>query len=267
MKNWIIILSVFAASCQTVLDVEVPTIEEKPVLYASFNSTSLFHTISLTKSKPLINNSNTSDFENITDAKVEIVGNGKTYDFTYTENGYQNTQPFDLTPGEPYMLTAKLANGEVLTAQQKMLSAPANLSILIDSSESDWGNQYDLEMKWDDNPMEVNFYRVEAYSTFDQDTTQIYIPQEFFDDTKAKNGIFQLKTELFAFIYDENGKRDDFELLVVVSQVSEDHYNYGIALQSYNPSNPFSEPKPLPNNVEGGLGMFTLSGARMIKIR
>ena len=267
MKNWILILSVFAAGCQTVLDVEVPTIDEKPVLYASFNSMSLFHTISLTKSKPLINNSTSSEFEDIKDAKVEIVGNGKTYNFTYTQDGYQNTQPFDLTPGETYTLTAKLANGELLTAQQKMLSAPANLSVLIDSSESDWGNQYDLEMKWNDNTNEVNFYRVEAFSIYENDTNQVFIPQEFFDDTKANNGVFQLKTELFAFVFDDKGQTDDYSVFVVVSQITEDHYNYGIALQDYNPTNPFSEPKPLPKNVEGGLGMFTLSGARMVKIR
>lgn len=267
MKNWIIIFSLFAMSCETVLEVDVPTIPEKPVLYASFSSLNLFHKIDLTMSRPLVNNSTSAEFDQVQNAVVEVIGNGKTYSFSYSEEGYKNSAPFDLNPGETYTITAKLATGEIVSSQQKMLFAPANLSVFIDSSESDWGSQYNLEMKWDDNPNEVNFYRVEAFSSFDDDTTQIFIPQEFFDDTKANNGVFQLKTELFAFIYDENGKRDDFELFVVVSQVSEEHYNYGITLQNYNPQNPFSEPKPLPNNVEGGLGMFTLSGARIEKIR
>ncbi len=268
MKNWIIIfLSFLAVSCQTVLDVEVPSIPEKPVLFASLNSSGQYHKLQLTKSRPLVNNSPSDKFEAITNAKVELIGNGNTYSFYYSEDEYRSSLPFDLVSGETYVLQATMADGKVLSAQQKMPKAPENFQMTIDSIESDWGKQYNLEVKWNDDQNATNFYRIEAYSVVDQDTQKIYIPQEYYDDSKAKNGIFQQKTEIFAFVFDDNGPREDFNLFLVITEINEDHFNYGVALQDYNPQNPFSEPKPLPTNVEGGLGMFTLSGSRIIWIR
>jgi len=268
MKNWIIIfLSFLAVSCQTVLDVEVPSIPEKPVLFASLNSSGQYHKLQLTKSRPLVNNSPSDKFEAITNAKVELIGNGNTYSFYYFEDEYHNSLPFDLVAGETYVLQATLIDGSVLSAQQKMPKAPENFQMTMDSTKSDWGMQFNLDVNWNDDENAINYYRIEAYSEVDNNIRKVFIPQEYFDDSKAKNGIFQQKTEIFAFVFDDNGPREDYNLFLVISEITEDHYNYGIALENYNPNNPFSEPKPLPKNVEGGLGMFTLSGSRIIWIR
>jgi hypothetical protein len=268
MKNWIIIFFCFlAVSCQTVLDVEVPSIPEKPVLFASLSNIELWNEIQLTKSRPLVNNSPSDKFETIPDVQVELIGNGKTFEYFYSGNAYYNTSILDLVGGETYLLQATLADGSVLSAQQKMPKAPENFQMTMDSTESDWGMQFNLDVNWNDDENTINYYRIEAYSEVDNNIQKIFIPQEYFDDTKAKNGTFQQKTEIFAFVFDDNGPREDYNLFLVISEITEEHYKYGIALENYNPNNPFSEPKPLPTNVEGGLGMFTLSGSKVVNIR
>ena len=59
----------------------------------------------------------------------------------------------------------------------------------------------------------------------------------------------------------------DRSVYLVLSSITEDYYNYGRLLKNYDPQNPFGEPTLLPTNIDGGLGMFTLSSGVVIPIK
>ena len=257
------VLSIY--SCETVLEnVPVPDIPQKAVVFGSIEVESSYHTLRVTKSKPILNNSTSSGFDAITDAQVTVTGGAQIYTFTYSPaiELYEYRGMIDLSSGEAQLAVNTISLGTVTSR----VAVPAKLgtyTLVVDSLVREYETEYAVQftIPASDN---AAYYRIDGYSTYATDTFSSYSTNEYHTNEDALDQELKVKTAFYEWD-DKNGSSSN--LYVRLSRISEEYYTYGKALENYEPNNPFAEPIPLPNNVEGGLGIFGISRSRIIKIR
>ncbi len=266
-KTIILVCVIVLSSCQTVLeDIAVPAVEVKAVVFYSANNFGGFaNPLLLTKSKPVLNSSTSSDFKKIENATITLTGNGQEVDFTPRDNGYViNNQNVRFITGIEYVLNVVTPENGTVTGKSIMPDSISEYQLEVDSIDQDFEVIYVVRLSIPDNPNKDEYYRFEAFSRYDGNDEVMYVDNEYFSDENAANGSVSNRFTTYSWD-DKNGDRP--EVYFILSVITKDHYDYGKALLSYDPGNPFSEPTPLPNNVEGGLGIFTLSNSQIIRIK
>ncbi|PCJ65255.1 MAG: hypothetical protein COA58_10370 [Bacteroidetes bacterium] len=267
MKNIIVALMIIATlgGCQTVLeDVTVPTIPVKPVVFANLNQINNVSRIQLTKSKPIINNSTSYEYDAIPDATVTVSNGSSTYSFTYSAltRDYYYLGVLPLNAGDSYLFSALTSEfGEVKGAVE-MPQPIGAYNLTLDSIVRKEEIEYILKIEVP-NTAADQYYRIEAFNGYGNDTVEVYSDKEYHSDEDVTSSTISLNTKLYSW---EGSGGNSPKLFVIISAITKDHYRYGKVLKNYEPDNPFAEPTPLPNNIEGGLGIFTLSNSQIIKI-
>ena len=267
MKNILYILfAVFAVSCETILtDVPVPEVPTQAVVFANLSPLNNFSRIELTKSKPVINSSPSNEFDAIVDADVKVTVGATEYTFTYDapNNAYFHSGNIPFASGDVCSFLASTAEYGDVKCSVEVPPAFGSYKLTLDSVEREYETEYALKLEVPNTP-EKQYYRFEAFNNYGDDTFQVYSTKQYFSDEEITDGTISLSTKLYSWKAENGG---DAELFGIVSSITEDHYNYGKALRDYEPNNPFAEPFPLPNNIEGGLGIFTVSNQLKIAIR
>lgn len=267
MKKTIILLVVFAlAGCQTVLeDVAVPAAEVKAVVfYSAGNFSGFSNSLVLTKSKPVLNSNSNGDFETINNAVITLDGGGESIPMLQSGSNYwARVRELNFDAGTEYTLNIETPENGTITSTVTMPDSIENFTLEIDSIDQDFQVVYTGRFSISDDLIVDEYFRVEAFARYSGSDEHMYVETEYFSDENATNGNVNIRFTTYAWD-DELGDRP--EVYIILSAISQDHYKYGKALESYNPENPFAEPSPLPNNVEGGLGIFTLSNSRVIRI-
>ena len=267
MKKTIIFLSaVLLMGCQTVIDdVAIPAAEVKAVVFQSIDNFGVGNNqLSLTKSKPVLNSSNNADFEKIEDATITLFGNGVEAGYVYQNPGYViNDRDFNIEAGVEYTLDISTPQNGTLTSTVTMPDSIAEYTLEVDTIDQDWQVQYIGRLSIPDNPDKDEYFRVEAFSTYDFQPQEMWVEGEYFSDENAIDGFIKSRFTTYSWD-DKDGERPKVSL--IISAITKDHYEYGKALYNYDPQNPFSEPSPLPGNIEGGLGIFTLSNSRVVEL-
>jgi hypothetical protein len=270
MKQIALIISFISIfGCQSIVEnVPLPETEVKAVAFGYFDNLNLANkqNISLTKSKPVFYsaNSRSSDYESIQDAEITITGNGENYEFDYEalEEEYEPSQVVNLQSGLEYTLTVNSPEFGVLKSTQTMPQPVGGFTIKIDSTVKEYEIDFRVAIDLDEplNP----YYRMEVFSENLSmlEAEAIYVDREYF---KLSGSEKQLSTSFTEYSKSFGG--DKTYIYLVISSITEDHYNYGRLLKDYNPQNPFGEPTLLPSNLEGGLGIFALSSGVVIQIR
>jgi len=133
----------------------------------------------------------------------------------------------------------------------------------LDSFDRDFQVEYRGAITIDDNPSVAQYYRIEVFSVYGNEPIRSLYEGEYFSDEDAVDGRIRSKFSAYSWD-DENGSRP--RVVFVLSSITEDHYRYGKVLETYEPNNPFSEPTPLPNNIEGGLGIFSISNSEILEL-
>jgi hypothetical protein len=252
-------------SCETVLEnVPVPEIPQKAVVFGSIEVESSYHTLRVTKSKPILNNSTSSGFDAIPDATVTVTSGAQIYTFTYSPaiELYEYRGMIDLSSGEAQLAVNTISLGS-LTSRVIVPTKFGAYTLVVDSLVREYETEYAVQftIPASDN---AAYYRIDGYSTYATDTFSSYSTNEYHTNEDALDQELKVKTAFYEWD-DKNGSSSN--LYVRLSRISEEYYTYGKALENYEPNNPFAEPIPLPNNVEGGLGIFGISRSRIIKIR
>jgi hypothetical protein len=252
-------------SCETVLEnVPVPEIPQKAVVFGSIEVESSYHTLRVTKSKPILNNSTSSGFDAIPDATVTVTSGAQIYTFTYSPaiELYEYRGMIDLSSGEAQLAVNTISLGS-LTSRVIVPTKFGAYTLVVDSLVREYETEYAVQftIPASDN---AAYYRIDGYSTYATDTFSSYSTNEYHTNEDALDQELKVKTAFYEWD-DKNGSSSN--LYVRLSRISEEYYTYGKALENYEPNNPFAEPIPLPNNVEGGLGIFGISRSRVIKIR
>jgi hypothetical protein len=252
-------------SCETVLEnVPVPDIPQKAVVFGSIEVESSYHTLRVTKSKPILNNSTSSGFDAIPDATVTVTSGAQIYTFTYSPaiELYEYRGMIDLSSGEAQLAVNTISLGSLtsrVTAPAKLGTYTLEVDSLVREYETEYAVQFTMSASGN-----AEYYRIDGFSTYATDTFSSYSTNEYHTNEDALDQELKVKTAFYEWD-DKNGNSS--HLYVRLSRISEEYYTYGKALENYEPNNPFAEPIPLPNNVEGGLGIFGISRSRVIKIR
>lgn len=247
---------VFSA-CETVLtDVPVPEIPVKGVVFGNLNTLSNWSEIEVTKTRPILNEAPGNQHETILNADVKVYINQEKYDFDFFEDQYVHNGFVDVDGGEEVRL-------EVNTDEFGMLSTrfviPENIpsyEISVDSITREWDTEYKVVIDLDEDGSEERYYRVEGFSDYGDDVVEAWGTREYFTNDKMVDGKVRLATSLYTW---ESSKGENPKLFIILSSITKEHYKYGTVLETYEPDNPFAEPNPLPSNIDGGLGLFTIS--------
>lgn len=251
-------------SCQTVLEnVPIPEIPQKAVVFGSIDASSQYHSLRITKSKPIINNSTSNEYEPIEDAIVSVTSNGTEYIFAY--NPAKKTYDYN---GE-INLSGGLAKLEVITPTLGTLTSEVEVpdpagayELKLDSLVREDETEYTIQLTMPASSV-AQYYRLTGYTAYATDTFDSYSTNEYHTNEEALDELIKIKSTFYQW-QDANGGVSD--LYIQLSRISEDYYKYGKALENYNPANPFAEPSPLPTNIEGGLGIFGISRSKIIRI-
>ncbi|MDG1719876.1 MAG: DUF4249 domain-containing protein [Bacteroidia bacterium] len=269
MKKIAILLSLISVfGCQSIVEnVPLPKTEIKAVTFGYFDNLNLANkqNISLTKSKPVFNtaNSQNSDYEPIQDAQITITGNGDNYEFYYEalDEEYEPIQAVNLQSGSEYTLTVNSPEFGVLKSTQIMPQPIGAYTVRTDSTVKEFEIDYRVSIELESPTNQ--YYRIEVFSaSIASDPEGIYVDKEYFKFSESENRL----TTTFSD-WNSKGSGVDRSVYLVLSSITEDYYNYGRLLKNYDPQNPFGEPTLLPTNIDGGLGMFTLSSGVVIPIK
>lgn len=262
----IFILVVMLAGCQTVLEnVPVPEIPVKGVVFANINQLSVQPTMELTKSKPIINESTTNDYEVLEGADAKVIVDGKEYPFSHLFNEqFGHMGALDLRSGSVVDLVVETVDLGTLKSTVKVPEEISSYTIKLDSVRREWEMEYQLIVDIPVTDDEAHFYRIEGFADYGADTVEAWGTKEYFTSDNVIDGSIRLSTDLYTWKSEFNGENP--KLFILLSAITEKHYQYGKVLETYEPDNPFSEPTPLPSNVDGGLGLFTVSHSKVVPL-
>ena len=168
----------------------------------------------------------------------------------------------DLSSGEAQLAVNTISLG-TLTSRVAVPAKLGNYTLVVDSLVREYETEYAVQFTMSASG-NAEYYRIDGFSTYATDTFSSYSTNEYHTNEDALDQELKVKTAFYEWD-DKNGNSS--HLYVRLSRISEEYYTYGKALENYEPNNPFAEPIPLPNNVEGGLGIFGISRSRVIKIR
>jgi hypothetical protein len=266
MKKLIYIaLALFIIGCQTVLtDVPVPNSPIKPVVFGNLHSLNNVSRIELTKSKPILNNSTSNEFDAIEDATLTVSTGTTKYAFTYdgSKRNYVYYGSIPFVSGEKYSLLATMPSFDEVTCDIEVPNDFGSYSLALDSIAREYEVEYAAKIKVL-NTDAPQYYRIEAFNNYGNDTFKVYLDNSYFTDEGITTDSLSMNMTMYSSKDQQGGNP---ELYALISEISEEHYRYGKALRNYQPDNPFAEPAPLPNNVVGGLGIFTISNPKKIPI-
>lgn len=266
MKKIVIIVGlVILMSCETVLeDIPVPTVQVKPVVFANISQLNVRPTIELTKSKPILNETSSNEYEEVLGANTVVTVDGKEYTFQYVNgDGYRHAGAIDMVGGETVMLRVETPEFGEVSAEAIVPDKIPSYQITVDSIRRQFDTEYTVLIDIPQMGEKEQFYRIEAYSDNGFDTSEVFTDGAYFTNERRVAGSARLAARLFTW---ETGSGSVPKLFIILSSITQDHYEYGTALENYQPDNPFAEPTPLPNNVKGGLGVFTISMSEVIQL-
>ncbi len=294
-----LLLLLLFASCKenffdSIIEVEVP--EHKPQLTVTahlFDGNPL-QWIFVNHSRGILDS---AEIRPVTNAVVDLYeGNNLIKNFSFLEDdtrdgyGVYATDPILFTPGTTYTLKVQSTEyGNVESTQ----TAPSKVLINTATFEKEgtidrYGDRADeISIEFDDPKGEKNYYAVSVTGTylFEGKDTSILIPNWGIYDTpvdpiieeasgvllfsdatldgKNYNLKFAAFTEEPSFTLPDGEwiEGELLELTVTLSSVSQDYYSFWKSMNTFedNQDNFFAEPTNVYENVEGGIGIFTLN--------
>jgi len=169
IKPFLFLALIVLASCDDVIDVEVPNAAQRLVVEASLDSQKGTmgnnQTIKLSTSTPYFN---TSINNTVTGASVKVtnINSSVEYIFTDQNDGTYTISNFVPVINDTYTLEV-IYNDEVYTASETMIAVPA-INRVEQSLEGGFDDEVlDVTIFWDDPEGEENFYFIKFYEEGD----------------------------------------------------------------------------------------------------
>ncbi|QDO93207.1 DUF4249 domain-containing protein [Formosa sediminum] len=240
-----VLLCIFT-SCTDVIDVEVPTAEERLVIEASLDwekgTPGNNQTIKLSTTTAYFNPDTSNS---VIGAEVTVTRDldGAVYVFEDQLNGTYTTDSFEAILDESYTLNI-VYNNETYTATETLLPTTSITQITQSKDGGFLSEALELNVYFDDPVDETNFYILRYFEVGDFYPTLVSVSDEFLNGNEI---------HLF-FEKDGDDEEEEFEPGDIVNvnlyNVSETYYNYMDILisQSGSSGNPFS---PAPVELRG----------------
>lgn len=252
------------SACETVLtDVPVPEIPQKGVVFGNLNQLSNWSEIEVTKTRPILNEAPGNEHEIIADADVKVFIDQDRYDFEYFNDKYTYSGFIGIVGGEQVKLEVNSEEFGLLSSSFFIPQRLPAYEISIDSISREWDTEYKVVIDLDEDGSEERFYRIEGFSDYGADVVEAWGTKEYIANDRVVDGKVRLATSLYTW---ESGSGSNPKLFIILSSITKEHYEYGKVLETYEPDNPFVEPTPFPSNIDGGLGVFSISMSKRIEL-
>lgn len=250
---------VLFSNCETTLEVPIPQSKPKIAVSMALSMSADTQLISgkVFRSIPYFTDMSNEDFE-IRDADVTLSNGNSLHILKYdlSEASYKPNQNFTLKEGNTYTLSVKTKDGNILTSEELMPYSPILQSVKAKLSKT--SNDLNFFTTINLNSNSSKFYKIEInidndYNFYFYSPTLIAVPND-----GRKSHTFSSK------MYFSSYEADSLEFSI--SSINEAFYRFDNIAANYWGDNPFSEPTPLPSNINGGLGIFSLSNTLTVKI-
>ncbi len=304
MERWIFVFICFLlASCddlfESVVEIEVPKIENKMVLISHFDVSTDSLRLYMSHSQTILENDN--DKRSLSDAKVTLEKENQNLEIPFANNleFYDKRMDYFSThkssdifqPGDRVSVTVDHPDFSPISAEAVVPSTPevGDIVYKVDATKDFDGYDLDeLTVELTDHPGEENFYLVSAYlqtddtlhfrspftdrDTFIVRTRQIYlggdnlIVEEAYGDRVVFNDHSfegqKNKVRIMSYGFGSSSTPDSL-VTVVVTAISHDRYLFEKSLGRiwFNDDNPFVEPDNVHSNIEGGFGVFSIENS------
>jgi len=227
------------ASCEDVIDVEVPTASPRLVVEASINwekgTTGSNQTIKLSTSTPYFD----TTANNVTGASVKVTNTNTNTEYVFVDqnNGIYSTTNFTPIIDDSYTLEI-VYNGETYTATETLKSVPEINTVEQSLEEGFDDDVLDVTIFFDDPVDEENYYLVRFIEEGDSRLILETLSDEFVNGNEID--IFFEKDR------DEEDSQEEFNpgdnVMITLVGISERFYNYSdLLIEQYDGGgDPFS---------------------------
>lgn len=247
--------------CQKeVTNIKLPETNPKLVVGCFISPQDTIIALTLTRSNPVFGSGhNTANNLPVTDASVTISNGTNSVILLYNSVNEQyevKTSTFPITTAQTYFLTISTPKGETVSASCTVPSS--NLTSLMVNFVDTISSQKVLNVKWQDIPNQVNYYRLFGQMIKVHPFAHDTIYKDMFADNSLQNDNEKDGREMSTMM---SGGYVVFEYLnkgydIYLLNIDVEYYKYQHSLDNYSYDNPFSEPSPLYTNIKGGLGIF-----------
>mgnify|MGYP001627122249 CR=1 FL=1 len=261
MRIYFFLIGLFLLSaCEsTVTNVTPPKVDPELVVFSFLSPEADSILVEVRMTTPVFAGGNLNN-DRVSDATVVLRGNGAMITLPYTTNGrYVISQnAFPLSPGITYSLEVTTPRGHRATAVSRIpLSNPLIDSVQMYTVPSGFGEYISLNrIFWQDAVSEANFYRIISRSVQPgsfNDTSYFNIDNSMLTDD-SKNGQ-QMNGSVEFYSFEEDSIQNLRDILLLTTD--EPYYKYHVKRLNYTGSNPFEEPLPMHDNIDGGVGCFS----------
>ena len=275
-------------SCTKILDDELPQKEPKLVINGIINPDSVFK-INISQSYHVFENEGSNNLPFIQGASAKLYkGSQFLFDLEEEENGYYASTGFFPALNQSNKVEGAKSG---FPSVQATTSIPDPVPILSFDTSMVWdGDEYYTflsfsgVLKYKDPPGEENFYRLDCFQTFFDETGQPITYRQFIDVEDSDDYFYDKSEEYlvwndlltngdevtinFNIFFDHyyidygQGITDTSTVIYSISfsSLNEDFYKYDKSRSQYFESggtdNPFSEPVLIYSNIENGYGVF-----------
>lgn len=284
MNRLFFIVCIVLASCEVVVDVDVPVKDPSITVYANLNPDSLVK-VQLTESQHVLSE---SEFRFIESAQVTLYRDGEVAE-TLNEifpGIYEGTSVAQ--PGANYRLEInkngfRSVNSEVVVPDLKASIDDVNyvhlnkgefalgeFQFTVEITDGEGPNYYELSLlgpsyNWQYDPetgeRQITDTTLVHYWIESEDpifTEQYYWnPGLLFNDSFIEGKKARLKFTTYVNTFFDSSEQS-VELVIVLRELSESMYNHEVTamLQANAEGDPFAEPAPVYGNIQNGFGVF-----------
>lgn len=272
MKQLSILLLILAiTACRKEVKLKLPEASSKPVVFAYISPDDTIIKVKVTRSMPLFEPFNETNFEPYPNAKVWLSGSHKEVQLTFNSATGQyeiKRTDFAIQYGMKYKLKVSLQNGQTAEAETMVPLKTVKITKASFAYQTmSTGTLVNVFVSYEDDPATFNRYciHVNNIDTVGADTTFNGMDfREFSILPEVQGGEQQLKLSLYDSISVKRAIGFDCYLL----NCSQEYASFYTSISSYSGGNPFSEPMPIYSNVLNGYGVFaayTVDKKRVLK--
>lgn len=250
----------FLSACEsTVTNVTPPQVDPELVVFSFLSPEADSILVEVRMTTPVFAGGNLEN-DRVNDATVILRGNGSAITLPNTVNGRYviSKNAFLLSPGFTYTLEVSTPRGHRATANSRIpLSNPVIDSMQEYTVPLGFGEFSTLSrIYWQDAGAESNFYRIISRSVQPgsfNDTSYFNVDNAMLTD-ESKNGQ-RLSGSVEFYSFEEDSIQSLRDILLLTTD--EPYFRYHEKRLNYTGTNPFEEPLPMHDNIDGGVGCFS----------
>jgi len=261
MRFYHLIIALLALSaCESaVTNVTPPQVDPELVVYSFISPEADSILVEVRMTTPVFVGGDLNN-DRVNDATVVLRSTAAAVTLPYTQNGRYviHKSLFPLFPGTTYTLEVSTPRGHTARAITQIPAAnPAIDSVEEYSVPVGFGNFVTMNrVFWQDSPIENNFYRIMSRivqpGSFGD--TSYYIVDNSLSTDEGKNGQ-QLSGSVEFYSFEEDSVTSTRDILLLTTD--QPYYKYHVKRLNYTGDNPFEEPLPMYDNIDGGTGCFS----------